>query len=184
MTTILSVCTGNICRSPASALLVQEYLGDLADSTSAGTHAMVGMGVPAEMLMNLDAEDDHGIDGRDHVAQQLRSQLVDQADIIIAMTAEHRTEIVQQTPTAVQRTFLLGELAAAARANAELDGATPQERLAHIPEAISWFRPSLAGLDIPDVPDPYKCGQADYDAAYVMIQESIIAINTWVRAGD
>lgn len=163
-------------------MLVQEYLGDLADSTSAGTHAMVGMGIPPEMLMNLRADGDHGIDGRDHVAQQLRSQLADQADIIIAMTAEHRIHIVQHTPAAVQRTFLLGELAQAAHAKARLAGATPQERLTHIPEAISWFRPDLAALHIADVPDPYKRGQAEYDNTYRVIKDAIIAINEWVRA--
>lgn len=182
MTTILSVCTGNICRSPASAQLVQGYLGDLATSNSAGTHAMVGMGIPAEMLMNLDSDSGSGIDGRTHVAQQMNSELINNADIIIAMTAEHRTDIVQHTPSAVQRTFLLGELAAAANANAPLDGATPQEHLAHVPEAIAWFRPDLAGMHIADVPDPYKREQSAYDQAYAVIRQSIVAINDWVRA--
>ncbi|GAB3624535.1 hypothetical protein GCM10027418_26200 [Mariniluteicoccus endophyticus] len=39
------VCTGNICRSPAGHLLLQRYLGDSVEVTSAGTHALVGQPV-------------------------------------------------------------------------------------------------------------------------------------------
>ncbi|WP_430868329.1 low molecular weight phosphatase family protein [Demequina aurantiaca] len=181
MATILSVCTGNICRSPASALLLQGYLGDLLTATSAGTHALVGVGVPPQMLTHLDA-DAVVLASRDHAARQLNSELIDDADIIIAMAAEHRAHIVQQSPTAVHRTFLLDELAHAARAGARLDGASPRERLAHIPAAIGRYRPELATMRVADVPDPYRGSQVQYDETYRIIKDAIASLDGWVRA--
>lgn len=81
----------------------------------------------------------------------------------------------------LRRTFLLEELAAAARAGAELEGATAADRLADIPEAIQAFRPELASLDIPDAPDPYRRPQEVYDESFHMIDTAVQDIVTWVR---
>lgn len=178
MTTILTVCTGNICRSPAAEALLREYLGDIATVSSAGTHAMVDSGIPAEMLMGLDAA---GIDARDHRGRQLSEEISREADLIIAMTAEHRKNIVQATPAVLRRTYLLDEIAKAARADARLDGETPAERLADIPAAIQGFRPELSAMVIEDVPDPYRRSYADYDAAYAIIENAVRDISAWVR---
>ncbi|WP_159449138.1 low molecular weight phosphatase family protein [Demequina sp. NBRC 110055] len=178
MTSILTVCTGNICRSPAAELLLKEYLGDLAAVSSAGVGAMVGRGIPTEMLMNLDGA---GIDGRGHAARQLTSTIASEAGIVVAMTHEHRTEIVQQTPAALRRTVLFDELVQAARAGAELEGDTPAERLADIPEAIAAFRPQLAGMEIADVPDPYGREQEAYDESFAIIESGVKDIADWIR---
>ena len=47
---ILTVCSGNICRSPLAEQLLRVGLTDLAGVTvsSAGTIALVGEGMPAE----------------------------------------------------------------------------------------------------------------------------------------
>ena len=178
MTSILTVCTGNICRSPAAELLLKEYLGDIATVSSAGVGAMVGRGIPAEMLLCLDGA---GIDGRGHAARQINPAIAGESDIIVAMTAEHRREIVQETPAALRRTVLFDEVVQAARAGAELEGSTPAERLADIPLAISAFRPELAAMVIADVPDPYRRPQAEYDAAFELIEAGVKDIAAWVK---
>ncbi|WP_084099565.1 hypothetical protein [Demequina sp. NBRC 110051] len=177
MTSILTVCTGNICRSPAAELLLKEYLGDLATVGSAGVSAMVAHGIPAEMLICLDGA---GIDGRGHQARQLTAELTS-ADVIVAMTHEHRREIVQENPGALRRTLLFDELVHAARAGAELEGDTPAERLADMPAAIAAFRPELAGMAIADVPDPYRRDQAAYDESFSIVEAGVKAIAAWIR---
>jgi len=112
MASILVVCTGNICRSPAGEILLQGYLGDLARVTSAGTHAMVGQAPTAPMLDLLAAD---GFDGSGHRASQLTAARIEEADLIIAMTAAHRRWVLQETPSALAKTFLLTELAAGVR---------------------------------------------------------------------
>jgi len=178
VTTIMTVCTGNICRSPAAELLLREYLGDLASVSSTGTHAMRGHGIPAEMLMCLDVD---GIDGRGHTSTQFKERDAREADLIITMTARHRAFTVSEAPATLKHTFLLTEIAETARAGAELAGDTPTERLANLPDAVRNYRPALAGDVVADVPDPYGRGQARYDEAYAMIKDAIVDIDAWVR---
>lgn len=178
MTSILTVCTGNICRSPVAELLLREYLGDTVTIASAGTHAMVGHGIPDELLVSLDAD---GIDGRSHRAQTLTETLARDADLIVAMAAEHRARIVRQTPSALRRIFLLDELAKAARAGVALDGATASARLASVPAAIERFRPELATSVVADIPDPYGRSRDDYDRSYAMIRNAVRDIAGWVE---
>ncbi|BBH17082.1 hypothetical protein Back2_13690 [Nocardioides baekrokdamisoli] len=103
---ILVVCTGNICRSPYVAALLQRALPD-ARVTSAGTAAMVGRQpvVPvADVLADLGA-------GTSAPARQLRRSMVRRADVIVAMTHTQRATVVQIVPKSGARTFTLKELA-------------------------------------------------------------------------
>ncbi|MGC4175646.1 low molecular weight phosphatase family protein [Demequina sp.] len=174
MTRIITVCTGNICRSPAAELLLASAFSSEASVSSAGTHAMVGHGIPASMLMCLDGD---GIDGRGHVARQYSASLAREADLVVCMSARHRTWAVSEAPFALRRTFLLTELQEAARLGAPLEGG-----LAGVAQAVSDFRPSLAGRVMADVPDPYMESQAVYDASYAMIRTAVSEIAQWVRS--
>ena len=168
---IVTVCTGNICRSPVAELLLARALGPDAVVTSAGTHAMVGHGIPAPMLMCLDGDD---IDGRGHRARQFAEPLARDAELIICMTARHRAWAVSEAPFAMKRTFLLSEVAAAAAAGAPLAGGP-----AGIAAAVQQYRVELAGRSLADVPDPYMESQAVYDEAYAMIREMVDGVAGW-----
>lgn len=180
MTKILMVCTGNVCRSPAGELLMQEYLGNVAHTRSAGTRAMVGHGIPDPMRELLAAD---GLDGSAHTARQLTPAISRHADIIIAMSAADRATLVRDETSAIPKAFLLTELATAARESAPLAGATRKERVANIPASIIAFRPELSGLVTGDVPDPYGRDSEDYRKVYVIIKEAVLAIDRWVTQG-
>ena len=49
---VLTVCTGNICRSPLAELILAASLSDIPDVRveSAGTGALVGHGMPDPAL--------------------------------------------------------------------------------------------------------------------------------------
>jgi protein-tyrosine phosphatase len=179
MVDVLVVCTGNICRSPAGELLLQGYLGADATVKSAGTHAMEGSGIPAEMLHLLDRA---GIDGSSHIATQLTASRVLDATLVIAMAAQHRKWIVADAPSALKRSFLLTELAAAARLGAPLVGNTLTERLRSVWDAVAAVRPELVELETADVPDPYRRSQRDYDESFEVIAESLAEVHRWLRA--
>ena len=191
MASILVVCTGNICRSPAGEILLQGYLGDLARVTSAGTHAMVGQAPTAPMLDLLAAD---GFDGSGHRASQLTAARIEEADLIIAMTAAHRRWVLQETPSALAKTFLLTELAAGVRglggagdlglagdlAGARADTATVEGRVRGLAEALAPVRPAIARAGTPDVPDPYLRGDAAYQDSYAMIRHDSAALAAWL----
>jgi protein-tyrosine phosphatase len=112
MNTILVVCTGNICRSPMAegflrAALV-ERLGEAAPAvTSAGTAGWDGSGPTEEAIRTAQ---ERGVDIGGHLARKLHGAMLEDADLIVCMAAEHRKAIVGAMPDLEPRTFTIKEL--------------------------------------------------------------------------
>lgn len=108
--TILTVCTGNVCRSPVAELQLSAALRDIPGVrvASAGTQALVGRGVPPTTLA---VGREYGLDASEHRARQVTEDHIREADLILAMARDHRRAIVEAVPGAVRRTFTLRELA-------------------------------------------------------------------------
>ncbi|OAV51899.1 arsenate reductase/protein-tyrosine-phosphatase family protein [Enteractinococcus helveticum] len=107
---ILTICTGNICRSPFAAKLLASKLDRTQFKVaSAGTSAMLGD--PMQETMQRIAAD-MGVRWRDeHSARVLTHGLVGQADLILGMEREHRSQAAKLQPSAVRRAFTLLEFA-------------------------------------------------------------------------
>ena len=107
---ILFVCTGNICRSPLAAALLQRALAqrgiDGLEVASAGTGAWDGAPVSeGAYLVGLE----RGLDLSAHRARLLTRELVDQADLILTMARHHRARVDE--PGGESHVFVLGEYA-------------------------------------------------------------------------
>ncbi|HEX4575107.1 MAG TPA: hypothetical protein VH158_08245 [Gemmatimonadales bacterium] len=109
-TQILLVCTGNICRSPLAAALLQRALAERAidaiDVASAGTGAWDG--APASegaYLVGLE----RGLDLSGHRARLLTRELVEGADLILTMARHHRARVDELGGEGC--VFVLGEYA-------------------------------------------------------------------------
>lgn len=128
---ILVVCTGNICRSPLAQIILARQLSEIGEIEvrSAGTHALVGSGVP-EPTARL--ADEYDLPTQDHRAVQIEPSMVESAGLILALAREHRTQIVQMAPSALRRTFTLREFA----------------RI--VPEALTELSPALAAAGVTD----------------------------------
>ena len=112
MSGILLVCTGNICRSPmAEGFLraaLQERLGPNAPLvTSAGTAGWEGSPAMEESVVSAG---ELGVDITEHVARQLEDDMLEDADVVVCMAAEHREAIVWSRPEFLSRVFTLKEL--------------------------------------------------------------------------
>lgn len=87
---ILMVCTGNICRSPMAAGLLNHYLPRnlkaQVEVTSAGTYALHGHQVEKHAMY---AMDQIGIDIAKHRARQITKDIVRASDLIVTMEAAH-----------------------------------------------------------------------------------------------
>lgn len=104
-TSITFVCTGNICRSA----FAEKYLKNILDIdsfriTSLGTHALTGHGLERNTQKYLESK---GVLAS-HQAEQLTVDS-DIGGLFIAMSENHREEIIKKIPAASKRVFLLSE---------------------------------------------------------------------------
>jgi len=188
---ILVVCTGNICRSPFAERLLQDAFGRIAFAASddawragvqvasAGTHAMVGNPIEPTMADQLEP---YGSAGFDHVARQLERELIADADLVLALTRDHRRDIVRLLPNASRRVFALGEFvrlledAVAADAIEAGQSVPAPELMAAVVEGAAARRGFVPAPDDPavdDVIDPYRRAAGVYEASAAQIAEFI-----------
>lgn len=109
---ILTVCTGNICRSPVAERLLQAGLDQVLPGgfvvTSAGTRAMVGEPIqpPSAEIVRI-----FGGNPENFAARQLTSKILRGVDLVLTMTSGHRGEVLQLDASLLKRTFTIREFA-------------------------------------------------------------------------
>lgn len=112
LTSILVVCTGNVCRSPsAEGFLRRELTARFATTAptvaSAGTMGWQGEPATAESVR---ATAERGVDIAAHRARQLTEHDLGTTDLVLTMTAEHTARVIALRPEAAANTFTLKEL--------------------------------------------------------------------------
>ena len=182
---ILFVCTGNVCRSPAAERLLRRAIdgagGGIAglsgvQVSSAGTSALVGDPVSPPMAALMEAV---GVDTTGFAARQLSPALIRAADLIVTMTSSHRRDTVTMVPAAVQRTFVLGELAhmlggvdsAEVAAAGGTSGSTSERLRAAITIAKRHRTPGVDPAE--DIVDPYGRSNSVYATSFAQIQAAL-----------
>ena len=68
----------------------------------------------------IEAMQDYGIDLTEHRSRPLNPEIIQNADVILAMTKNHRRQILARFPEAEAKTYVLKELAYANRNNDKL----------------------------------------------------------------
>lgn len=101
---VLTVCTGNICRSPLAEAYLRQTCPDLRVS-SAGLHAVVGHDVDTQ---SAEAAAHHNITLAPHSARQFTTDIGRENDLILVLDSGHRREIANQWSPMLGKTFLLG----------------------------------------------------------------------------
>lgn len=109
---LLTVCTGNVCRSPYAQLLLQHQLDQIRPHafvvTSAGTHALVGHPVDPGSAALLEGQ---GVGTEGFRAAGLSSGLVRSQDFVLVMTEDHRELVVEEAPFAFRRVMPIRHVA-------------------------------------------------------------------------
>ncbi|PYF95942.1 protein-tyrosine phosphatase [Georgenia satyanarayanai] len=179
--TLLIVCTGNICRSPAIERLFRSaFAADSGISVhSAGTGALVGEPIQPPMVALLDQA---GVSADGFAARRVTEPMVAGADLVLTATRQHRADVVDHVPAAVRRTFTLREFArlAAAVEPAELDaaagpGTRPAERLAALVPLAARERAQVPA-ELDDVVDPYRRSDEVYQESFEQLIEAVRVI--------
>ena len=102
---ILTLCAGNICRSPIAAALLEREFPDKS-IMSAGLGAPEGD--PADPLA-IEVAAAHGLDLSAHRAAQLAAWMCQAAELILVMEQGHKTELERKFPLVRGKVFRLGE---------------------------------------------------------------------------
>ena len=104
---IIAVCTGNTCRSPMAEAMLRARFGDTADVCSRGIMA-TGAGASEE---SIEVMREMGYDISDHISRRLTPEDIKSADLILAMTVNHKRIISASVPDAKDKVFTLCEYA-------------------------------------------------------------------------
>jgi len=107
--TIRFICTGNICRSPLAAAMLMAILQktryrSIIKVDSAGTMDLSSS--PAHELTRQVARE-QGLDVKEHRSRQVNSDLVDEAELIIALARNHYDYLRRHFPDQREKIVLL-----------------------------------------------------------------------------
>ncbi|WP_167199868.1 arsenate reductase/protein-tyrosine-phosphatase family protein [Brevibacterium pigmentatum] len=182
--TVLTVCTGNLCRSRLAELVLAQRFADVSEIRlrSAGTRAAPGRMMPEE------AREVAGFMGviniRAQRARQVSEDSLSAADLVLVMTREHRRAVVELNPRIVRRTFTIRELASLAAVTRDdeivSEGALPSaDRATRLRAAVGAAvrrRSRRRAPDLPtddDVIDPYGCDRDIYALAALQLAPAV-----------
>jgi protein-tyrosine phosphatase len=108
---VIFVCTGNICRSPmAEQMLIQKAEKNKLPIkvVSAGVMAMTGDPMTPQ---SADAMTIRGFTPTKHISQDLTPKLLEEADLVLTATLDHRSAIARMLPKASKYSFTIDEFA-------------------------------------------------------------------------
>jgi protein-tyrosine-phosphatase len=109
---ILFVCTGNTCRSSMAEGIFKSMLQEMnienINVSSAGISAFEGDAANEKAIYTLNKK---GIDIRNHRARQLTKKIINESDLILTMTNNHKNTILNVLPEYSHKVYTLKEYA-------------------------------------------------------------------------
>ena len=162
---VLTVCTGNICRSPFLERALQAELDrswgtGRIEVSSGGTGALAGHPMEDQARALLEAQG-YAADG--FRARDLTSGLVADADLVLTATRAHRGKVMALHPRAVRYTFTFREFAhlVSGLTDAELSAGADDQPADHVARVVT-LAAGQRGMGAPladddaDIVDPYR----------------------------
>ncbi|WP_404430596.1 hypothetical protein LG299_12210 [Microbacterium lacus] len=185
--TVLTVCTGNIHRSPLAADLLRTWAEwylpqEVAASIvveSAGTGAPVGrsMGRTASRIAQA-----LGAEPAEHRARQLADDMIERADLVLVAATHHRDDVLARVPRALRKVFTVREAGRIAELLLPDAGAGVAVRAG---AAVTQMRARVAafsdnraagGTGVDDIIDPHGLGTDAYLQMTIEAVEPLTAL--------
>jgi protein-tyrosine phosphatase len=175
---ILTVCTGNVHRSPLAAALLRTWAGwylspPLAAQVivrSAGLAAPVGS--PMSSRIQAVARS-LGADGSTHRATQIADGVIASSQLVLVATRRQRDEVLNRVPAALRTTFTISEAGAIAAMIEDRRRPQGVPDLAAVVAELADRRGLHSAPDGGDIVDPQGL---DLDAYVQMTREEVIPL--------
>ena len=104
---VLFVCTANICRSPMAEAIFDALVSDRDmpyEARSAGTAALVGEPIAHHAG---EALEEVGVYSAGHRARQVDAAMLEEADLVLAMTPRHASTLRRLSPSSAGKVHTL-----------------------------------------------------------------------------
>ncbi|MGW0036418.1 DUF4012 domain-containing protein [Gordonia sp. NPDC003376] len=174
-TSILFVCTGNICRSPIGERVLRDLAarsGAQVTVTSAGVGAANGQPMHPSSVEVLT---EHGYDAGGFESRYLRPQILEESDLVLSMTREHRAACQRALPAKWRRMFTLTEFV-------RLLGDAPADAEGLSELAADRGRVDTNADDL-DIADPMGRPKAEFERCFAEIEPLVGSVVAWL-GGD
>jgi protein-tyrosine phosphatase len=173
---IVFVCTGNRARSPfAASRFRQRWLAPALSVRSAGVLPSVGE-TALDAAIRIGRR--YGVDLSTHEVHPLERRELRTADLVVGFERSHLSAAVVDGGSAIERTFLLIELAGLlgglSHESGGLKNAGLQETRELIAVAHANRSPNFLGTD--EVPDPFGLSDVRVEEVFDLIDSHVAAI--------
>jgi protein-tyrosine phosphatase len=184
------VCTGNICRSPFSQAYLAKRLENLAAFEVSSSGLFVLEERPVSHAMRPLIAEVAGVPAFEHLSHQTTQSKLAAQDLVLCMTREHRSAVLEECPAVFNRAFTLREFARLISA-AQEDGipipeqGTPAEKLRVMSRTLAQRRSLLPKLEQPtddDVQDPYRQSDETYQKSVSEMVPALDVVASFLKS--
>lgn len=169
---LLVICTANQCRSPMAEVMARSLLRDrgiAAEIGSAGTDALDGIKATDGAAITVRKL---GLDLSHHRSRTVTAELVESADLVLAMERRHVIDLVTTFRAQLGCTYTLPEFAQVTQTAPRTPVESPGQWLAR----LARQRTPAAGLAAPEIADPIGRPMRYYRRTGREISESLAQI--------